>query len=539
VELYSHGFSHITFDVIPASEAIEAGLRSGRSAYRSVDEIDDLYLYHVVSDPQEDGVGRWVINDVLGANDVASAYADSWAVTPTLIDAINDHRKGYWQIYNGDDWVFDNSFVLKCSIPETGNMITQRSDHTVFLDVRGFAWSMSGFYVSTAGDTGETSGLYVYSHVRSDADVQVYLYKVNDTWVIGENIGSREALGYVKDDALTADSIQSKQWSFVDGYEWRTAETTVLSGNAHRNIYEVMREHRAIKNIPSGQRMFRLRNGVPMPYIGLGTGGIHSRDLESVAGHALRMGYRMFDLAREYKNEAIMSRVLNSDELQSVAGGRSEVFLVSKVWPTNLGYRATGDEILSSLGELDTAYVDLYLLHWPECIPAISWMHCETTLDPEGTWQQSWRAMERAYGEGRVMAIGVSNFNIELLREASVIGTVRPHAVQNFAEPGSLDLEVRQWCDDYGAAYMPYASQRNFHLLSTEMRTTIERVAKGRGVSPYAVISNFFLQSGATIIPRSSNPSHLQELMGITKWYLTLKEMQDLGWPYGSISTEL
>ena len=73
-------------------------------------------------------------------------------------------------------------------------------------------------------------------------------------------------------------------------------------------------------------------------------------------------------------------------------------------------------------------------------------MHCETKKDPDGTWRESWKALEKAYAEGRVMCIGVSNFDVNLLEELLDIAAVKPHVVQNYAAPGSVDIDVRKWC---------------------------------------------------------------------------------------------
>jgi diketogulonate reductase-like aldo/keto reductase len=97
---------------------------------------------------------------------------------------------------------------------------------------------------------------------------------------------------------------------------------------------------------------------------------------------------------------------------------------------------------------------------------------------------------------GRVASIGVSNFDSQLLGEFWGFGSVRPHLVQNFAEPGSLDLAVRQWCSEHGAVYMPYAHQRNLKFLAPRLRESIQAAAYKYGVSPHVVISRFFYQTG-------------------------------------------
>ena len=161
--------------------------------------------------------------------------------------------------------------------------------------------------------------------------------------------------------------------------------------------------------------------------MGLGTGGLFpGQDTLDTMVSALKAGYRMFDLAREYGNENTMASAINaavSDDGEDRVAYRGEVFIISKVRPTHLGFIPTTDAMYMSMQELGTTYIDMYLLHWPVCNPSVSWMHCETTVDPSGTWQESWHAMEKAYAEGRLNSIGVSNFDRRLLEELGELST--------------------------------------------------------------------------------------------------------------------
>lgn len=156
-------------------------------------------------------------------------------------------------------------------------------------------------------------------------------------------------------------------------------------------------------------------------------------------------------------------------------------------------------------------------------------MHCEDTEDPQATWRETWRALEKAYSEGFIMSIGVSNFNVPLLEEVREFGTVLPHVVQNFAELGSLDSEVRHWCQEHHVIYQPYASIRNLATMEENTRKTAQEVAQRHGVSEHVLSLKFFLQSGASIIPRSTKDNHLKENLAINQWNLTEEEMRKLG----------
>jgi methylglyoxal/glyoxal reductase len=164
-------------------------------------------------------------------------------------------------------------------------------------------------------------------------------------------------------------------------------------------------------------------------------------------------------------------------------------------------------------------------------------MHCETVEDPEGTWRESWLALEKAYSEGLVNTIGVSNFNRDLLTELEQIATVLPHIVQNFADPSQMDYDVRDWCIERNIIYQPYASGRNLADLPAETKGTLERVASEHGKSEYITALRFMLQSGAVAMPRSSKYQHLKDNIEVLNFRLSEDQMFDLGW--GEVEPEL
>lgn len=134
-------------------------------------------------------------------------------------------------------------------------------------------------------------------------------------------------------------------------------------------IYYALRYRRALKALPEGQQYIELRNLMPMPVVGLGTGGLWREQTAEVMKMAIDEGYRLLDLAREYGNEHIVPEVLST--YQSVLRGsgsikRVDLYLESKVWPTQLGFEPTRKAITESLRAMQTDYINLYLLHWPK-----------------------------------------------------------------------------------------------------------------------------------------------------------------------------
>ena len=146
--------------------------------------------------------------------------------------------------------------------------------------------------------------------------------------------------------------------------------------------------------------------------------------------------------------------------------------------------------------DIDIPAVTLALISNVRCVAEADWMRCESSVEPSASWHDSWNALERAYAEGHVASIGVSNFDLNLLEEFNGFGTIFPHAIQNSAQPGNVDMRVREWCSLHEAVYMPYSTQVNMKQQSESLMSVLSKAALNHGVSPHAVVSRFFLQSG-------------------------------------------
>jgi diketogulonate reductase-like aldo/keto reductase len=523
----------ILFTALPYLEHI-ACHSSGRSCYIGKDsDGEDIYLYHtILMGPGFRGTGRWVMSSMGSGIDGTIIYANSFSVAPQLIQAVSDGTN--WIIKDGGA---DDMIYFQCDETTEASSTPRNVDETVYVDIAGPGWELSGFYVQV-GSTGDP----IFSRVKVEGELHLFLFKLNGKWIIGEEPGVDAVHAFVDEPyAKVPSQIQTKEWllsarNMETDESWIRVHVDVLSGSSSedgaKNVYDVLREHRSLKYFSLKQPFGRLRNEMVIPYIGLGTGGIFLEDLTRVLTHAFLEGYRMLDLAREYGNEHIVRHVLDYPEHFQDANMpvRRELFLISKVWPTFLGFTPTTNEVLTTNAMLQSAYVDMHMLHWPSCDRSVSWMHCEDTVEPGATWHDSWRALERAYSEGRVMSIGVSNFNADQLAQLSEMATVLPHAVQNHGQPGKMDEQVRAWCTEHNSFYMPYAAGRNIKHLSEAMLTATVKIASNHGVSPNAVTSRFFLQTGAVVIPRSTKREHLRENMAIRSWVLTVEEMESLGW---------
>lgn len=534
VEVGSTVLGNIFFNPISTAKAEEAGIVSGRTAYKTnfAEGERALYLYHTLSEPAVDGNGRWVINDVLGASDSAIAYVDTWAVLPHFVYDINDAKKTKWRITVDGNWTDDDSLHVFCHSKDES---VPHNDGVIFFESSPLALNVGGYYLEAVLD--ETSNVNytgpLYTQVKPlAADSQMYLYKLDEKWIIGDTIGVEAGVAFVEDSAEYAGEIKTPVWNFVVNGIWETDTAVILSASSTQNVVTALREFRNIKFIPNGQKVGYLRNGMVIPLIGLGTGALNPDTQEVTIDKALRMGYRALDLAREYQNEEVVAKVLKSYSQNQVENApyRSDMFLISKVWPTHLGYLPTTQEIFRSLEALQSPYIDLYYIHWPACNSEVEWFHCESTVDQDGTWTESWRALERAYAEGRLNAIGVSNFGVDLLDKFTDSSSIAPHAVQNFAQIGELDDSVRDWCSKHSAIYQPYASQRDMSHIRHDLSVSLNDVATNHNVSTHAASLRFFLQTGAAVIPRSENPAHLLENLNVFSWELTSAELKSLGW---------
>lgn len=184
------------------------------------------------------------------------------------------------------------------------------------------------------------------------------------------------------------------------------------------------------------ENYFVLSNGVKMPKIGFGTYKSTDGSDERVIGQALETGYRLLDTAAAYKNEEQVGKAMARSGIS-----RKEIFLTSKVWKTNLGYENTKTSFQESLERLQTDYLDLFLLHWPKPDPeSADWKELD---------RESWRALEELYKEGKVRAIGVSNFLPHHLINIQKTAEIQPMVDQLELHAGYLQEAAVAYCKEH------------------------------------------------------------------------------------------
>ena len=186
-----------------------------------------------------------------------------------------------------------------------------------------------------------------------------------------------------------------------------------------------------------------------MPRVGFGTAGLGEGTGDAVHA-ALAAGYRLLDSAqaREWYREDLVGAAIAASGVP-----RAALFLTTKVHPRHLGRDATAARLAHSLRELGTSYLDLLLLHYPEC-----WGDLCGGVAPAGTWRDSWRALEAMHAAGQVRALGVSNFDARQLAELLEWAAVPPAVVQAHADPLSQNRELRRVCAERGVVFQAYSS---------------------------------------------------------------------------------
>lgn len=245
-----------------------------------------------------------------------------------------------------------------------------------------------------------------------------------------------------------------------------------------------------------------LNNGVVMPQIGYGVYQVNPAECERCVSDALRVGYRMIDTAQAYHNEEGVGAAVKKSGI-----AREEIFLVSKVWISNYGYDKAKASIDESLRKLGTDYIDLMLLHQPFC-------------DRYGAY----RALEDAYKEGKLRAIGVSNFYpdhfIDLASNVEIVPAVNQVETHVFNQ----QTKAQEYMKEYGThmmAWAPLAEGRN-NFFSNPV---LEEIGKKYGKSVAQVALRWLTQREVIIIPKSTHIERMEQNLDILDFTLSDEDM--------------
>lgn len=245
-----------------------------------------------------------------------------------------------------------------------------------------------------------------------------------------------------------------------------------------------------------------LSNGLEMPMLGYGVYQVTKDECERCVTDALEVGYRLIDTAQSYFNE---EEVGNAIAKSGVA--REDIFLTSKVWLEHYGYEECRASVEESLAKLQTPYLDLMLLH-----------------QPFGDAYGAWRALEDLYNEGKLMAIGISNYYVDRMVEFANFNHVRPMVNQMETNPLCQQAELKEWADKYGIqleAWAPFGEGRG-GLFENE---TLANIGAKYGKTTAQVMLRWNIQRGVVVLPKSTHKERMKENFNVFDFELSDEDM--------------
>lgn len=248
-----------------------------------------------------------------------------------------------------------------------------------------------------------------------------------------------------------------------------------------------------------------LANGVKMPWFGLGVYKVEEGpEVITSVKAALENGYIHIDTATLYQNEKGVGQAIKESGIP-----REQLFITSKVWNDDQGYQSTLKAYETSLANLGIDYLDLYLIHWPV----------------RGKFKDTWRAMETLYKEGRVRAIGVSNFHIHHLKDLLSSAEIKPMVDQIEYHPHLTQPELHEFCKEEGIQLQAWSPLKRGTLLD---EPTILEIGKKYGKTAAQVILRWDLQNEVVTIPKSIKPHRIKENANIFDFKLSPEDMDKI-----------
>lgn len=247
---------------------------------------------------------------------------------------------------------------------------------------------------------------------------------------------------------------------------------------------------------------FTLSNGIKMPAVGIGTFMMTPQQAEAAVYEALSCGYRMIDTAQAYMNERAVGRGMRKSGVP-----REEIFLSTKIWASQYLTEGTVEKSMELLG---TDYIDLMFIH-----------------QPAGDFMTGYRKLEKAYREGKIKSIGISNFRGSKLEKLLAECEIKPHVIQMEAHPYYMDTDTIDQLKECGCRVMAW-----YPLGHGDKELLNEPVFVGLGEkygkSTAQIILRWHVQVGNQVIPGSTNPEHIRENIDIFDFELTAEEMDDI-----------
>ena len=245
-----------------------------------------------------------------------------------------------------------------------------------------------------------------------------------------------------------------------------------------------------------------LNNGIKMPMAGIGTFLLTPDEAEASVLNALACGYRLIDTANAYVNEKAVGRAMKKSGVS-----REEIFLETKLWPA---FYEQSDAVEKTLERLDTDYIDLLLIH-----------------QPAGNYIAGYKLMEKAYKEGKVKAIGLSNFSQSQIREILDICEVKPVVLQTEVHPYYQEKKLKDYLKKEGIVIQAWYPLGHGDKALLE-EPLFQELGKKYGKSSAQIILRWHIQAGNIVIPGSKSPAHSQDNFDLFDFSLTAWEMAQI-----------
>ena len=256
---------------------------------------------------------------------------------------------------------------------------------------------------------------------------------------------------------------------------------------------------------------FKLSNGIEIPSIGFGTWLLEGEKVTEPLKIALAKGYTHIDTAAIYKNEKEIGAVLKAENVD-----RSKLFITSKCWNSERGYEKAMTAFEQTLADLQTDYLDLYLIHWP----------ANETQFPD-TWAElnagTWRAFEEIYKSGKAKAIGVSNFNINHLEALFETAEIKPMVNQIEIHPGHSQPELVDFCKQHNLLIQAWSPLGSGRILENEL---IVSLADKYNISVGQICINYCLAKEILPLPRSSSEKNIEANLTSNNFKLSAEDVK-------------
>ena len=248
-----------------------------------------------------------------------------------------------------------------------------------------------------------------------------------------------------------------------------------------------------------------LSNGVKMPILGYGVYQVTKEECEKCVLDALKVGYRAIDTAQSYFNEEEVGNAIAKSGIP-----REEIFLTTKVWVEHYGYENARKSVEESMRKLKTDYLDLVLLHQP-------------FADAYGAY----RALEEMYEEGKIRAIGISNFYVDRMVDFASFNRIKPMVNQVETHIFNQQRELKEWADKYGIqmeAWAPFGEGRG----GTFDNPVITGIAEKYGKTPAQIMLRWHIQRGVVVIPKSTHYERMVENLNVFDFTLSAEDMEKI-----------